>query len=89
MWEFNSIEEQEYFADRLTVTLPAMPKPKFTRIQCPTAVSMRHQVFKMVAEGKDKAQIMHYMTERYGDFVLYNPPLTIELPCFGDCLLLL
>lgn len=29
----------------------------------------------MVAEGKTEAEIRSYMTERYGDFVLYNPPL--------------
>lgn len=30
----------------------------------------------MVAEGKNEAEIIGWMTERYGDFVRYNPPLT-------------
>ncbi|WP_078335889.1 cytochrome c-type biogenesis protein CcmH [Escherichia coli] len=40
------------------------------------AVSMRHQVYSMVAEGKNEVEIIGWMTERYGDFVRYNPPLT-------------
>ncbi|EBC4436300.1 heme lyase NrfEFG subunit NrfF [Salmonella enterica] len=41
----------------------------------PVAVSMRHQVYSMVAEGKSEAEITAWMTDRYGDFVRYNPPL--------------
>lgn len=37
---------------------------------------MRHQVYSMVAEGKNEVEIIGWMTERYGDFVRYNPPLT-------------
>ncbi|WP_188294446.1 cytochrome c-type biogenesis protein CcmH, partial [Salmonella enterica] len=39
------------------------------------AVSMRHQVYSRVAEGKREAEITAWMTDRYGDFVRYNPPL--------------
>lgn len=48
---------------------------------------MRHQVYTMVAEGKSEAEITVWMTERYGDFVRYNPPLNGQtlllwaLPC--------
>lgn len=37
---------------------------------------MRHQVYSMVSEGKSEVEIIGWMTERYGDFVRYNPPLT-------------
>ncbi len=37
---------------------------------------MRHQVYSMVEEGKSEVEIIGWMTERYGDFVRYNPPLT-------------
>lgn len=30
----------------------------------------------MVAEGKSEEEITAWMTERYGEFVLYNPALT-------------
>jgi cytochrome c-type biogenesis protein CcmH len=30
----------------------------------------------MIAAGKSDADIKRFMTDRYGDFVLYDPPLT-------------
>jgi cytochrome c-type biogenesis protein CcmH len=40
------------------------------------ASDLRRQVREMIAAGQTDAQIKAFMTERYGDFVLYDPPLT-------------
>ncbi len=39
------------------------------------AADLRRQVFEMLQQGKSKDDIIQFMTDRYGDFVLYNPPL--------------
>jgi len=39
------------------------------------AVDLRRQVREMIAAGKTDREIIDYMTVRYGDFVLYRPPL--------------
>lgn len=39
------------------------------------AGDLRRQVFEMLQQGKSKDDIIQFMTDRYGDFVLYNPPL--------------
>jgi cytochrome c-type biogenesis protein CcmH len=54
------------------------------------AVDLRNQVREMLARGDSDAQIIDYMTARYGDFVLYRPPLKPEtaLLWFGPGLLL-
>jgi cytochrome c-type biogenesis protein CcmH len=39
------------------------------------AADLRRQVREMIAAGKTDADIKRYMTDRYGDFVLYDPPL--------------
>ena len=39
------------------------------------AVDLRRQIREQIAEGRDDKQIVDYMVERYGDFVLYRPPL--------------
>ena len=40
----------------------------------PLALDLRNQIRTQVAEGRTDDQIRDYMTKRYGDFVLYNPP---------------
>ena len=39
------------------------------------AVDLRNQVREMLQRGQSEAEITAYMTARYGDFVLYRPPL--------------
>ena len=41
----------------------------------PVARDMKDQVRAQLAAGKSEAEVKVYMTERFGDFVLYKPPL--------------
>ncbi|HET9821707.1 MAG TPA: cytochrome c-type biogenesis protein [Burkholderiaceae bacterium] len=54
------------------------------------AVDLRQQVRQMLREGKSQRDIIDYMTARYGDFVLYRPPVkgTTALLWFGPAALL-
>jgi len=38
------------------------------------AVDLRRQIREMIAQGKSDANILDFMVQRYGDFVLYQPP---------------
>lgn len=41
----------------------------------PLAKDLRDQVERQILAGRSDEQILAYMTERYGDFVRYRPPL--------------
>ena len=38
------------------------------------AEDLRQQIREMLAKGQTDRQVLDYMTQRYGDFVLYRPP---------------
>ena len=38
------------------------------------AKDLRRQVYEMLQQGKSQDEIVAFMTQRYGDFVMYNPP---------------
>jgi cytochrome c-type biogenesis protein CcmH len=40
------------------------------------AVDLRREVKAMIEAGKSDDEIRKFMTDRYGDFVLYKPPVT-------------
>jgi cytochrome c-type biogenesis protein CcmH len=40
------------------------------------AGDLRREVKEMIARGQSDADIKAFLTARYGDFVLYDPPLT-------------
>jgi cytochrome c-type biogenesis protein CcmH len=55
------------------------------------AVDLRNQVREQMRAGKSDKEIIAFLTERYGDFVLYNPPVkpSTYLLWFGPFLLLM
>lgn len=55
------------------------------------AKDLRGEVFEQMRQGKSDDEIKHYLTARYSDFVLYNPPLkgSTMLLWFGPLLILL
>ena len=42
------------------------------------AADLRRQVYEMLQQGKSRQDIVQFMTDRYGDFVLYNPPFKLK-----------
>ena len=56
----------------------------------PLAEDLRNQIRERMREGNSDAQVVEYLVARYGDFVLYRPPLkaTTVLLWFGPLLLL-
>ncbi len=54
------------------------------------AQDLRHQVYEMLNKGSSRKEIVDYMVARYGDFVMYKPPVksTTYLLWFGPLVLL-
>lgn len=54
------------------------------------AVDLRQQIREQMKAGKSNQEIISFMTERYGDFVLFRPPVktTTYLLWFGPFALL-
>ena len=54
------------------------------------AIDLRNQVREQLGQGRSEQQVIDYMVERYGDFVMYKPPMkpTTWLLWYGPLLLL-
>ena len=54
------------------------------------AADLRHEIREMMVKGASDEQVIAFLTQRYGDFVLYRPPLktSTALLWFGPALLL-
>ncbi|STX38837.1 cytochrome c-type biogenesis protein [Legionella feeleii] len=55
------------------------------------AKDLRMQVYELVKEGKSDSEIISYLTARYGDFILFKPPVKLltVLLWFGPAFFLL
>jgi cytochrome c-type biogenesis protein CcmH len=55
------------------------------------AQDLRREIFELMREGRSDEEIKQFLTERYGEFVLYDPPVAPRtwLLWFGPALVLL
>lgn len=67
--------EQQALYERLTEEVRCLVCQNQTigDSNAPLASDLRREVWEMVAEGQSEEQIKLFLTERYGDFVLYKP----------------
>ncbi len=76
LFEFESPDQQQR-AISLAKTLrcPQCQNQNLIESNSPIAKDLRLVVFNMVKEGKSNNEITQYMTERFGEFVLYKPAM--------------
>ena len=75
---FSIIDEQRYH--KLTNELRCLvcQNQTIADSNAGLAVDLRNQVADQISSGKTDDEILTYMEERYGEFVLYNPQMSIE-----------
>jgi cytochrome c-type biogenesis protein CcmH len=73
---FESEEQQQRFND-LTEELRCLvcQNQNLADSDAPLAHDLRDEIFTMMQSGQDDEQIKSFLVERYGDFVLYRPPV--------------
>lgn len=85
----DAIQAQRY--QRLTAELRCMvcQNQSLADSHADLAQDMRDEVFRMLNEGRTDEEIVGFLVQRYGDFVLYRPPVsgTTSLLWFGPLLL--
>lgn len=76
VYEFNTEDERrryQKFLDELRC--PKCKNQNLAGTNSQIAVDLRRELHKMVTDGKSDEEIIDFMVSRYGDFVLYRPPL--------------
>ena len=75
--EFADDGQRERYHD-LTVELrcPKCQNQSIAESDSPIANDLRGEIHRMLREGRSDEQIIDFMVARYGDFVLYDPPLS-------------
>ena len=87
----NEIEQERYM--QLTEELRCLvcQNQSLADSHADLAQDLRDEIFKMIREGKSNKDIVDFLVSRYGDFVLYRPPVnrTTWLLWFGPFFLFL
>jgi cytochrome c-type biogenesis protein CcmH len=71
----NPAQEQRYKALTEEFRCPKCLNTNLAGSDSPIAADLRATIQRLILEGKSDDDIRNYLHDRYGDFVLYNPPL--------------
>lgn len=76
-YEFASEAERARYR-QLTEELrcPKCQNQNIADSDAPIAMGLRAEIYRMLEAGDSNARIIDYLVARYGDFVLYKPPVT-------------
>ncbi|WP_137167855.1 cytochrome c-type biogenesis protein [Salinimonas lutimaris] len=77
-YNFNSQQDRALFLT-LTAELrcPMCQNQNIADSDAMIAHDMRRKVASLIRQGKSEQEIIDYMKARYGDFVYYEPPVTV------------
>ena len=67
--------EQSYYSLIEEIRCLVCQNQSLADSDAPLAQDLRNEIYKMIHSKKSNNQITNYLVERYGDFVLYRPPL--------------
>lgn len=92
LYAFNDPIKQTRFAD-LTNELRCLvcQNQNLAESNAPLAADLRTEIAGMIRTGASNAEIIHYLVRRYGDYILYNPPVVKKtwILWFGPFILLI
>ena len=91
-FKFDSRAEEQHFKDLIEeLRCLVCQNQSLLDSDAELAHDLRAEVYNMIQAGKSDEEIITFLVARYGDFVLYNPPLkpSTWLIWFGPFVLLL
>lgn len=69
----NELERKRYQSMIEEMRCPKCQNQNLAGSDSPISTDLRHEIYEMIKAGKSDLEIVNFMVERYGEFVLYRP----------------
>lgn len=75
-YTFNSPAQQKQFETLISnLRCLVCQNQTIAESNAPLAMDLRNQIYEKIRQGQPSTQILDYLVARYGNFILYKPPL--------------
>ena len=75
-YEFENVEQEHLYTEIIhELRCPKCQNQTIAESNAGLSEDLRYIVYQKIMAGESKRDILAYMQERYGDFVLYDPPV--------------
>jgi len=72
----NDLDRQRYQSFIEEMRCPKCQNQNLAGSDSPISADLRREIYEMIKAGKSDKEIVDFMVERYGDFILYRPRVT-------------
>ncbi len=72
----NDVDRQRYQSFIEEMRCPKCQNQNLAGSDSPISSDLRRKIYEMIDAGKSDKEIVDFMVERYGDFILYRPRVT-------------
>ncbi len=78
VYDFDTkLQEEQFKTLSSTLRCPKCQNNTIGDSNAEIAQDLRQKVYEMTKQGQTPEEIVQYMTDRYGNFVTYDPPFTL------------
>lgn len=78
-YTFTNIEHEALYKELVKeFRCPKCQNQDISASNAPLSKDLRRKTYDMVIAGKSRNEIIDFMVQRYGDFVLYRPPFKLK-----------
>ncbi|MDP5290746.1 cytochrome c-type biogenesis protein CcmH [Oceanimonas sp. CHS3-5] len=76
VYEFDDPKQEEVFRELLReLRCPKCQNQDIADSNAELAKDLREKTYQMLQDGSSKSEVVDYMVARYGNFILYKPPV--------------
>lgn len=91
IYPFNNPDQRDVFTKIIhELRCSVCQNQNLSDSMAPLAVDLRNEIYQKIQLQYSESEVIEFVTSRYGDFVLYNPPLhwSTTFLWFGPLLIL-
>ena len=74
----NEVKEILFYSLLVELRCPKCQSSNLAGSNSPISNDLKREVYELVLEGSSEEEIKSHLIERYGNFIVYNPPLEPE-----------
>ena len=79
VYPFEDVAQEERFLSLLNeLRCPKCQGSNLSGSNAPIAIDLKREVYRLVKLGKTEKEVKNYLVDRYGNFIVYDPPFETD-----------
>ena len=79
VYPFEDVVQEERFLSLLNeLRCPKCQGSNLSGSNAPIAIDLKREVYRLVKLGKTEKEVKNYLVNRYGNFIVYDPPFEAD-----------